>query len=520
MYRTSEQIRNALTLYLVTDPDSAHSACDQVAAAISGGATFIQYRNKAFCIDKTPEVMEIRERCRKARIPFVVNDDILLAKAVSADGVHLGQDDTPPSLARKILGENAVIGISVSSLAELETTDLAECDYIGIGPVFATATKPDAKPACGTDGLALLCKKSPLPVVAIGGITRKNATACMEAGCDGIAVISAITRTEDMEAATSALSAIVRPQASGSPERMSEFELIESIIEPTPFPVGPGDDAALLASLERPVISTDTQREGVHFRQKWMTFEEIGYRAAMVSLSDLAASFADPVAVFVNAGLPNDLSDADARGIQDGIRMALLETGGHIAGGNISKSPILSLDLTVVGESFASMPLRKNARPGEIVCTTGPTGLAAAACHAFLHELPASKRLKAAFIRPRARFDAARILADHGISCAMDISDGLAGDLSHIATASSVHVRLSEFAIHPEVAAFAGAHALSPKRFALAGGEDYELLFTCKEDRLESLRKPLPDLVIIGKIEEGAPGISGLPEGISGFRHR
>jgi thiamine-phosphate diphosphorylase len=168
-----------------------------VAAALRNGATLVQYRRKKFDVRLYDEVAAIRELCRQRKVPLVINDNILLAKAVAADGVHLGQDDDPPEAARHILGPDAIVGLSVSTLAELAASKLACCDYIGSGPVFGTQTKTDAKPRRGLDGLKAMVAMSPLPVVAIGGITADNAAQCLQQGAAGVAVISAVSRAKD-----------------------------------------------------------------------------------------------------------------------------------------------------------------------------------------------------------------------------------------------------------------------------------------------------------------------------------
>ncbi|MFO7713238.1 thiamine phosphate synthase [Desulfosarcina sp.] len=190
-------IRDALRFYFITeDGVDGFPAADQVRTAIEAGATMVQYRNKAFSLEAFADVAVIARLCRKYRVPFVVNDNVLLAKAVGADGVHVGQDDASPRLVRHVMGPQAIVGVSVSSMAELESTELAFCDYIGTGPTFATDTKADAKPAHGLAGLRDIVNRSPLPAVAIGGIGPANALDCFAHGAAGVAVISCITRSK------------------------------------------------------------------------------------------------------------------------------------------------------------------------------------------------------------------------------------------------------------------------------------------------------------------------------------
>ena len=191
-------LKRTLRFYFITD-DNAFDLrpLEQVKIAIKAGATIIQYRNKSFGLKSFGEIVAIRELCSKNFIPFMVNDNILLAKSVMADGVHLGQEDEDPEIARQILGSKAIIGVSVHDLKELKNSDLSCCDYIGTGPVFSTATKADAKKVRGLSNLEAVAGKSPLPVVAIGGINHTNAKSCLDHGAAGVAVISSITRAKD-----------------------------------------------------------------------------------------------------------------------------------------------------------------------------------------------------------------------------------------------------------------------------------------------------------------------------------
>jgi len=184
--------------YFITDSDAPGlSPIEQVRVAVWAGATVVQYRNKRFDLSDYPEVERIRLLCARKGVCFIVNDHILLAKAVGADGVHVGQTDHGPSLARRILGETALIGLSISTIDELRRSDLTVCNYIGSGPVFATGTKPDAKPVRGLAGLREIVAQSPLPVVAIGGITADRAASCFEQGAAGVAVVSHVSRAQD-----------------------------------------------------------------------------------------------------------------------------------------------------------------------------------------------------------------------------------------------------------------------------------------------------------------------------------
>lgn len=174
--------------------------------AISGGADTIQLRQKA---GSTRELIEtarqIQAVCRATGVTFIVNDRVDVALAVGADGVHLGQDDFPISLARKILGSDVIIGGSAGSLDEAQRCVMEGADYVGFGPVYETASKDDAGPAAGLDLLSQISRKIDLPVVAIGGITVGNMKNVIEAGAHGIAVISAVCCQDDPKEATRCL---------------------------------------------------------------------------------------------------------------------------------------------------------------------------------------------------------------------------------------------------------------------------------------------------------------------------
>lgn len=199
-------LHRLLRFYFITDDAVAgFRAVDQVRVAIDAGATVVQYRNKSFTLNDFDEADAVRRMCGERGVPFIVNDNVLLAKALGADGVHVGQADASPRLARRIMGGHAVVGVSVSSIAELARTELAFCDYIGTGPTFPTGTKADAKAVHGLAGLRDIVNRSPLPAVAIGGIDAGNAMNCFAHGAVGVAVISCITRAANPAEAAAAL---------------------------------------------------------------------------------------------------------------------------------------------------------------------------------------------------------------------------------------------------------------------------------------------------------------------------
>lgn len=530
-----ENIKKALRFYFITDDSAPNlSPLKQVETAIEAGATFIQYRNKSFSSEAFGEAQAIRDLCKCNGVSFVVNDNVLLGKAVDADGVHLGQEDETPAMARQILGEHAIIGISVSNIEELSKTDLSACDYIGTGPVFPTRTKKDAKDAIGPEGLKTVINEVSLPVVAIGAIDSSNASLCFDAGACGVSVISCISRAKNPMK-----SALELGKVCGCPPRSSvmkpwdnEFGLIEKLLKYTPeeshigtspIKIAPGDDACLLNPVARPVITTDTQKAGVHFVLDWQTPREVGYKAVSITLSDLAASYATPVSLFINLGLPKHISDETVEALYGGIREALIRYGCALGGGNISRAAQLSIDLFAIGQGKEDLfPTRAAAISGEGLYCTGALGRARAGLQCLREKDTTFQKLIDRFKFPTARFDAANILAEHGIQCVMDISDGLAGDARHIAEASRLSV---EFDLKPddfdsELLSFCQKYGLSPEAVILEGGEDYELLFTCSPAIFKAVKNKLPVAFQVGRcLPFNGKHLVNLPKGLASFQH-
>jgi thiamine-phosphate pyrophosphorylase len=207
---THQPIKKIGKLHLLTDItlQSQFSHVELTRLAIAGGADTIQLRQKT---GSTREMIltarQMQVLCRKAGVTFVVNDRLDVALASQADGVHLGQDDFPIPLARKILGEKAVIGGSACTLEEARICLSEGADYIGFGPVFPTTSKDDAGPVSGLALLEQIVKKIPRPIIAIGGIASDNVARVIRTGVYGVAVISAICCQENPREATKSLRA-------------------------------------------------------------------------------------------------------------------------------------------------------------------------------------------------------------------------------------------------------------------------------------------------------------------------
>jgi thiamine-phosphate pyrophosphorylase len=199
-------------LYLVTDPRHPEPLLlARVAAAVAAGVTLVQLRDKA--TDTTARIAFARRLAPILAtycVPLIVNDDVEAAVAAGAAGVHLGQGDMPPTAARARLGEDAIIGLSIEQVNEIDAVDPEIVDYVAASPVFATATKPDIAPPLGLEGVAAIRARTRLPLVGIGGIDAGNAAAVIAAGADGIAVVSAILDAADPAAAAAKLRAAIR----------------------------------------------------------------------------------------------------------------------------------------------------------------------------------------------------------------------------------------------------------------------------------------------------------------------
>lgn len=193
--------------YFVTDRGlSKQGNVEDVRAAIQGGVQIVQYREKHLPIrDQIWEALQIRTLCRKQGVLFLVNDRVDVALAVEADGVHLGQEDMPLPLARRVLGEEKSIGITVGTVEESLEAQRDGADYLGVSPIFPTQTKEDAGQAVGPERICEIRSKVDLPLVGIGGIGPQNARQVIEAGADGVCAISAVVGKEDVRAAVEAL---------------------------------------------------------------------------------------------------------------------------------------------------------------------------------------------------------------------------------------------------------------------------------------------------------------------------
>lgn len=198
------------SIYLVTDDGclQGRALLDCVREALEGGVTLVQYRAKtASSAELYAEALQLKALCDSFKVPLIINDRLDIAMAVGAAGVHLGQDDLPCAAARKILGEDYLIGVSAHNPAEAKAALQSGADYLGCGAVFGTATKADVK-KLGTEGLAAICREKGLPVVGIGGVTADNYREVRAAGADGAAIVSGILAQPDIRTTVRAIAKV------------------------------------------------------------------------------------------------------------------------------------------------------------------------------------------------------------------------------------------------------------------------------------------------------------------------
>lgn len=205
-----------MLLYVVTDRTwlNGNNLHEQVEEIIKSGATFIQLREKNLDYDSfVAEGKEIRRITETYKIPFVINDNIQVALAVGADGVHVGQKDLEANKCRELIGKDKILGVSAQTKEQAILAEKSGADYIGVGAVFETSTKTDANPVT-FETLKEICNSVSIPVIAIGGINEDNILELKGSGIDGVAVISAVFAAKDKEKAVKTLLSLVREAVS------------------------------------------------------------------------------------------------------------------------------------------------------------------------------------------------------------------------------------------------------------------------------------------------------------------
>ncbi|MFH1480946.1 MAG: thiamine-phosphate kinase, partial [Pseudomonadota bacterium] len=525
--------------HVLTDTvlQSRFSHVELTRLAIAGGADTIQLRQKS---GSTREMIEVARKmkavCKEAGVTFIVNDRIDVAMAAEADGVHLGQDDFPIPLARRLLGEEAIIGGSAAVMEEAGKCLEEGADYIGFGPVFPTASKDDAGPVSGIDMLKKVVQTIPLPIIAIGGVYKENTPDVMRAGARGIAVISAVCCQKDPAQATAWLREALQIERVNDPmtqtlARIGEFGLIHRIreiikregIESPGVTLGIGDDTA--AFLPRPgyelLVTCDAMVEGRHYLPRHITPFDLGRRAMTLNISDIGAMGGQPLYALVSLGLKGDTPVRDVEGLYRGFLAELNPFGASIVGGNITKVDYTPfIDITLMGEVEEGRVVRRStAVNGDAILVTGYPGQAAAGLQLLLKARPdedlRDHPLVRAYNCPSHRAREGRAVALSGLATAMiDTSDGFLGDLGHICEESGKGARLFEerlplSGILKETAQRLG---VDPYDLVLKDSDDYELIITCSADHVDRIRTclgSLSDVTVteVGRITDAREGI-------------
>lgn len=279
--------------------------------------------------------------------------------------------------------------------------------------------------------------------------------------------------------------------------------------------VGIGDDAAVLD--DGTVLALDMVVDGVHVRRSTHAPGDIGHTALAVNLSDIAAMGAKPVAAVVGLGLPDDFTADDVDALYDGMDALAAAHGMSIAGGDVSASPVLTLSVAILGRTPHGVRpvLRSGARAGHLIVVTGPLGASAAGRHILEDPVVGTgvaerDELVARHLRPTPHVAGGQHLAEAGASAMMDISDGLLLDADRLARASGVRaeIDLDALPLAAGVDRVAAATGADPALFAATGGEDYHLLATLPPSAGLS-----PEVTVIGRIADGAPGVAAIKGG-------
>ena len=310
-----------------------------------------------------------------------------------------------------------------------------------------------------------------------------------------------------------------------------EFDRIRQMAERWKFLAkGLGDDCAFLevggATL---ALSLDLSVEDTHFRRAWLSPHEIGYRAAAAALSDLAAVGAEPSALLLAIGAPEQEPEATLHAIADGVGEAVRHAGAVIVGGDLARAPVLVVDCCVVGR--CERPVRRGgARPGDVLVVSGALGGPGAALAAWQAGREPAPDARRRFAHPEPRYAGARYLAGLGATAMIDLSDGFGGDLRHLLAASEVGARLDVERIPVHAAAHREASLAGepPWSFAVRSGEEYELLAALPAGVTDAVLRAAPVPVAIVGVVEAERGVRAffhtvpvdLPGGFDHFAGR
>jgi len=305
---------------------------------------------------------------------------------------------------------------------------------------------------------------------------------------------------------------------------LGEFGLIEllaDIVDKTKSPedaswksllIGIGDDTAVWqADGAIQLATTDSLVQDTHFDPNIITWEELGWKAIAVNLSDIAAMGGAPKYALISLALPGELSIDNVSRLYQGMAQIAKRFGVAIVGGNIASADKTIINVTVLGSLDSTSALARSAAiPGDQVAVTGYLGLSAAGLRMLKQhlklDLETTQLMRQAHLTPMPRIDEGQILLHQGVKAAIDISDGLIADLTHVCQASQVSARIkqNDLPIHPALKKNFKSDYL---QLALSGGEDYELLFTTSSQIISRLKKVMPcPITVIGEITEGKTG--------------
>jgi len=271
---------------------------------------------------------------------------------------------------------------------------------------------------------------------------------------------------------------------------------------------GIGDDCAVWkGDCSNQLAKVDCQIQGVHFNLDFLAWEDLGWKALAVNLSDIASMGGKPSYALVSLGLPLDTEVEDVVSLYRGMLDLAVKTGTALVGGNMSSSPVVFVDVNVIGKAGnpeGKYLKRSTARPGDLIAVTGWLGTAAAGLEMLSRKIklaePVNSCLKQAFSRPEPRLPEGRLLIENGVMSCIDISDGLIADLGHICQSSHVGavIEVERLPVREEVLSAFGQNAV---QMALSGGEDYQLLFTASPQVMSCVQqKSAYPVTIIGKV--------------------
>jgi len=312
---------------------------------------------------------------------------------------------------------------------------------------------------------------------------------------------------------------------------LGEFGLIKHLTEAIPVGhsstlKGIGDDAAVIKNVgETTVVSTDMLVEGIHFDMMYTPLKHLGYKSVVVNISDICAMNAVPTHITVSIAISSKYSVEALTEFYEGIKLACKMYNVDLVGGDTTSSPQgMSISVTAIGQAQpADLVYRDGARKGDIICVTGDLGGAYIGLQLLEREkqiyltnpgiqpdLGELNHVIGRQLKPEARLDAVEYMKKTGLkpTSMIDISDGLASELFHICTQSNVgaYIEEAKVPIHPQTEETAIEFKVNPITCALSGGEDYELLFTVKEEDLEKVRY-MPEIAIIGEITAKEDGV-------------